>query len=61
MPVMSGRELVEQLRRLSPRTRIMCTSGYVWPGSKPEETTYLQKPFTTQELMMKVKHLLGST
>lgn len=58
MPVMSGRELAEQVRRLSPGTRIMSTSGYVWPGSKQEATTYLQKPFTTQELLMKVKHVL---
>lgn len=61
MPAMSGRELVEQVRRLSPGTRILSTSGYVWPGSKQEETTYLQKPFTTQELLMKVKHVLGPT
>jgi signal transduction histidine kinase/CheY-like chemotaxis protein len=61
MPAMSGRELVEQVRRLSPGTRILSTSGYVWPGSKQEENTYLQKPFTTQELLMKVKHVLGPT
>jgi two-component system, cell cycle sensor histidine kinase and response regulator CckA len=59
MPVMSGRELVEQVRRLSPSTRILSVSGYVWPGSKQEESTYLQKPFTTQELLMKVKQVLG--
>ena len=58
MPVMSGRELAEQVRVLSPSTRIISTSGYVWPGNKQEETTYLQKPFTTQELLMKVKYAL---
>ncbi len=58
MPVMSGRELAEQVRRLSPRTRVMSTSGYVWPGNKHEKATYLQKPFTTQELLMKVKLVL---
>ena len=61
MPVMSGRELAEQVRRLSPGTRILSVSGYVWPGSKQEEISYLQKPFTTQELLMKVKHVLGPT
>ncbi len=59
MPVMSGRELAEQVRRVSPTTRIMSTSGYVWPGNKHEKNTYLQKPFTTQELLMKVKHVLS--
>jgi FixJ family two-component response regulator len=61
MPLMSGRELVEQVRRVSPGTRIICTSGYVWPGSKQEKASFLQKPFTTQELLMKVKHALASS
>ena len=61
MPLMSGRELVEQVRRISPTTRILCTSGYVWPGSKQEKASFLQKPFTTQELLMKVKHALDAT
>ena len=61
MPHMSGRELVERVRRLSRGTRILSISGYVWPGSKHEETTHLQKPFTTQELLMKVKHVLSSS
>lgn len=60
MPLMSGRELVEQVRRLSPETRIMCTSGYVWPGSKQEKASFLQKPFTTQELLMRVKQTLDA-
>lgn len=58
MPMMSGRELVEQVRKHSPQTRIICTSGYVWPGSKQEPAAFLQKPFTTQELLMKVKQSL---
>jgi len=60
MPLMSGRELVEQIRKISADTHIMCTSGYVWPGSRNEDATYLQKPFTAQELLMKVKLLLGA-
>jgi two-component system, cell cycle sensor histidine kinase and response regulator CckA len=59
MPLMSGRELVEQVRRVSPSTHIMCTSGYVWPGSRNEDAAYLQKPFTAQDLLMKVKLVLG--
>ena len=58
MPNMSGRELVEQLGKISPETRIICTSGYVWPSSKVEEERYLQKPFTSQELLTKVKRVL---
>jgi two-component system, cell cycle sensor histidine kinase and response regulator CckA len=55
MPSMGGRELVEHIRRLVPDQRILCTSGYVWPSSPEEDTAYLQKPFTSQELLLKVK------
>jgi signal transduction histidine kinase/CheY-like chemotaxis protein len=58
MPVMSGRELVEHVRRLAPEMRILCTSGYVWPAGQENETAYLQKPFTSQELLLKVKQTL---
>jgi len=58
MPVMSGRELIEHIRKLSPETRIICTSGYVWPTSQQSDGTYLQKPFTSQELLLKVKQAL---
>ncbi len=59
MPVMSGRELMEQARRLVPDIRIICTSGYAWPSSREEDPGYLQKPFTSQELLLKVKQALA--
>lgn len=55
MPGMSGRELVEQIKSRSPGTPILCTSGYVWGASQTNERGYLQKPFTTDELLIKVK------
>lgn len=58
MPGMSGRELVEQIKHLSPEMPIICTSGYVWPASQAKERAYLQKPFTSQELLVKVKRAL---
>jgi two-component system cell cycle sensor histidine kinase/response regulator CckA len=64
MPAMSGRELVERLRKISPTIRILCTSGYVPPPAQTDESAYLQKPFTSQELLVKVKQVLtnsGST
>jgi CheY-like chemotaxis protein len=57
MPQMSGRELAEHVRRVSPTTRIIYSSGYVRPASG-EEDNYLQKPFTSQDLVRKVKHIL---
>jgi nitrogen-specific signal transduction histidine kinase/ActR/RegA family two-component response regulator len=58
MPAMSGRELVAQIRQAWPATRIICTSGYVWPAGQENDGAYLQKPFTSQELLLKVKQAL---
>jgi len=60
MPGMGGRELVERIRQLSPKMRILCTSGYVMPADKQTGTAYLQKPFTSAELLAKVRHVLAS-
>jgi signal transduction histidine kinase len=60
MPAMSGRELIEHLQRLSPATRVLCTSGYVRPAGQENPETYLQKPFTSQDLLFKVKQALAS-
>jgi two-component system cell cycle sensor histidine kinase/response regulator CckA len=61
MPAMSGRELVERLRKISPTIRILCTSGYVPPPAQADESAYLQKPFTSQELLVKVKQVLTNS
>jgi CheY-like chemotaxis protein len=58
MPNMSGRELTESLRRISPTVRIVCTSGYLRSSSRDDEELYLQKPFTSQDLLRKVKEVL---
>jgi len=60
MPCMSGRELVERIRQLKPATKILCTSGYAMPDGKQSATPYLQKPFTSDELLAKVKNVLAS-
>ena len=61
MPAMSGRELVEHIRQVSPAMRILCTSGYVWPaGPQDEAGAYLQKPFASRDLLLKVKQVLTS-
>ena len=58
MPGMSGRQLVEQIQKLWPEKRIICTSGYVWPSGQEHDRAYLQKPFTAQDLLTKVKQTL---
>lgn len=59
MPGMSGRELVDRLRRLAPKIPILRTSGYVRQSGEGEDETYLRKPFTSQELLRRVRHLLN--
>jgi two-component system, cell cycle sensor histidine kinase and response regulator CckA len=59
MPVMGGRELAERVRQIMPSVKILCTSGYVMPSDKQTGTAYLQKPFTSRELLTKVKQTLA--
>jgi two-component system cell cycle sensor histidine kinase/response regulator CckA len=59
MPNMSGRELVEHIHLLSPGIRIICSSGYVWPTNQEEDANFLQKPFTVDEMLQKVKRALA--
>jgi signal transduction histidine kinase len=55
MPGMGGRELMERIRQLYPGLPVMPTSGYVLPEDKKHSAGYLQKPFTSTELLAKVK------
>jgi signal transduction histidine kinase/ActR/RegA family two-component response regulator/PAS domain-containing protein len=59
MPNMSGRELTEQIRKIAPRARILWCSGYVRSSKVEEEDPYLQKPFTSQDLLRAVKNALA--
>jgi nitrogen-specific signal transduction histidine kinase len=58
MPGMSGRELVERIRQLAPATRILCMSGYAL-ADKQTDMPYLRKPFTSAELLAKVKRVIS--
>jgi len=61
MPNMSGRELVEHVNRIAPHIRVLCSSGYVRPTTaERDDVTYLQKPFTSQELLLKVRQALAA-
>ncbi|MBM3879188.1 MAG: response regulator [Verrucomicrobia bacterium] len=57
MPNMSGRELLERLRAVRPELRVICSSGYA-RASGQEDVHYLKKPFTSQDLLRKVKQAL---
>jgi YesN/AraC family two-component response regulator len=59
MPGMSGRQLIEKVHEQYPQMPIICSSGYVRPANREEEDLYLRKPFTSQQLLQKVKHALS--
>jgi CheY-like chemotaxis protein len=58
MPQMSGRELIDQLQLRLPGVPILRTSGYMRSGGEDTDLTYLQKPFSSQVLIRRVKQLL---
>jgi CheY-like chemotaxis protein len=60
MPGMGGRELIERIRQLGLTMPIISTSGYVLPEDQQMNADYLQKPFTSTELLKKVKAALAS-
>jgi len=59
MPNMSGRELTEHILREAPGMRILWSSGYVRSSDSQAPERYLQKPFTSQDLLRKVKQVLS--
>jgi two-component system, cell cycle sensor histidine kinase and response regulator CckA len=58
MPGMSGRELMDRLRLQAPGIPLVCMSGYSRSGEATGTGSYLRKPFTTQELLRKVREAL---
>jgi two-component system cell cycle sensor histidine kinase/response regulator CckA len=65
MPEMGGHELVELLRARHPDLRVLFMSGYaerafVSNGLMPAGTGYLEKPFTVETLMRRLREVLDS-
>jgi PAS domain S-box-containing protein len=63
MPGMSGRALVESIRNLNRGMRVLCMSGYVSEpiardGRLDPETSFIQKPFTPADLIVKIGEIL---
>ena len=64
MPGMGGREMVQELIKARPGTKVLYLSGYTEDailndGSVDKAAAFLQKPFTLQSLSRKVREVLG--
>jgi DNA-binding NtrC family response regulator len=64
MPNLGGRGMFEELKELSPDMRVLFISGNPKDEVFPEKavasrTPYLQKPFTSEALLVEVRAALG--
>jgi CheY-like chemotaxis protein len=60
---MTGDELARKVRSIRPDIKILLTSGYAEPGvagrELAEATSWLRKPYTARELVIRLRELLG--
>lgn len=59
MPKLSGLALAKELREARPGVPVLFCSGYA-PETIPEDTPFLPKPFTPEELLACVEAILDS-
>jgi two-component system cell cycle sensor histidine kinase/response regulator CckA len=62
MPRMRGTELAQRLKRARPRVKIVYMSGYLEHDSEEgfvENSAHLQKPFSRESLLKKIREALG--
>jgi two-component system cell cycle sensor histidine kinase/response regulator CckA len=65
MPEMSGPELADRMRKLRPGMRVLYMSGYtddemLCRKGLPENSAFLQKPFTPHQFLQKARATLGT-
>ena len=63
MPEMNGRDLAGQLKAINPGLKCLYMSGYTanviaHHGVLDEGVVFIQKPFSTRELALKVREVL---
>ena len=65
MPGMSGMELADRVRGLSPKLPVLLMTGYTEEaltraGERPDDEQILEKPFTLRTMLEKVRYALAS-
>jgi CheY-like chemotaxis protein len=61
---MDGGEIFDRLRDLDPAVKVLLSSGYSLNGQAAQILErgcrgFIQKPFTLQELSLKIREILG--
>ena len=64
MPEINGRDLAEKLKNLYPTLRVLFMSGYTADviahrGTLDPGVNFIQKPFSNQDIAMKVREALS--
>ena len=57
MPGMDGRKMAERLVEHRPAMRVLFVSGYGEPVDGLQKDAFLQKPFTSEELALKIREM----
>jgi PAS domain S-box-containing protein len=65
MPGLGGRELVGRLKIMAPELRVLFVSGYTEEGVRKQGvlqpgTEFLEKPFTPEKLLRKIREILDA-
>jgi PAS domain S-box-containing protein len=65
MPIIRGHELVERLKQIKPEMKSLFMSGYtdddvVKNKLQEDDLNFIKKPFTPQDLLLKVREILDS-
>ncbi|MEM1183266.1 MAG: response regulator, partial [Acidobacteriota bacterium] len=62
MPAMNGPDMVKALREVRPETKVLFMSGYtdemLGPDGPSATDLLVQKPFSVEELVTKVRHII---
>ena len=58
LPGMSGRKMADHLTAQRPDMRVLYVSGYGDPSGPVTDAAFLQKPFSNEELALKVREVL---
>jgi PAS domain S-box-containing protein len=65
MPGIGGKELIEKIKKIKPQIKTLFTSGYPRnqfseTGSLEDNTPFLQKPYSPQNLAKKIREILNN-